>query len=706
MIFEKNCMKKNNLFAVLVLVFIFAVPVLSADTLYDGFKNPPGTAKPIMRWNWDGNMPGEKEIISRLNALKKTGFGGVEIVIGEDVNGHLFKFAADAAKQRGMIVDLSLGSQLGGTFISPAEQSIIITIGKKQFKGPISTVVNVKDIVNFSEPNHQLMFLYFVQTNSPKFLFGVDMVDKIRPDGSVAVDINDSNSYALYAGVLDFGVTAGGKAAVNMLNKRAVEKYFKTILARLDFAGGVKLGEYVRSVICPPVDFTAGNWGNGFQQEFNKQYGYDLAGYLPLILDGDLPAGQTQFYDRVRRTRFNYYTFLADIYRENFVLTFQKFCKDNGVLSCIPIGPTDVLDSCSIPSDIIRGYAPAQGGTGIWDKIASSTAHFNNKPVVFGELAAGVSGGLESLKGSDDETLVRGVNRDVLAGDLFTKDFSIRPYVESWASRNARLSYLFQTARYQARIAVIYPRGDAWSDCGPRESCMAGYSGYLSPLLDALNQNGFTVDFIDERFFPQTTFEGGKLHFKTNTYDAVIVPSMFSVEFFTAKAFRFFAANSGKIAFIGYPPMTGAGYKNYFEKSAAVEITMSFVAKADPNLVLFIPAPETDKDNLLSWASELMKKISVQPTLRISPVSDKLLFVHYLADDRDIFYFVNTGNGELSFNAKFEMSGKIPWAWNADTGERKKFSYSGKPDDLKITIKKAGSLLLVFEPDPKAKTVK
>jgi hypothetical protein len=710
MIFDNDRVMKTNVCAVLIFMFLFAAPVLSADKLYDGFKYPPMSARPIIKWNWDMNSPDEKEISGRLDAFKKAGFGGVEITIGEGVNAQLFKFAADAAKQRGMIVDLSLGSTLGGSFISPAEQSMIISISKKQFTGPTSSVVNVNDLVNLSDPNRKMMLLYLVRTSSPIFSPGEDMIDKIKADGSVAIDINDANTYTLYAGYLHSGVTAAGTAALDLLDKRAVEKYFKTISARFDSAAGIKLGEYVRAIVCPPIDFAASNWGKGFQQEFNKQYGYDLAVFLPLILDDNIPADQSHFYDRIRRTRFNFYTFLADTYRENFTITFQKFCKDNGVLSCVPMGSYDVLDSCSIPSDIFRGYAPPDGGAGayrnIWDKIAASTAHLLNKPDVTGELKAGGSGNLETLKSNDDVSFVSGVNRSILAGVSFTKELSMRPYIENWASRNARLSYLFQNASYQARVAIIYPRGDAWSDCGPRDDYMANYLWYLSPLLDALNHNGYTVDFIDERFFPETTFEGGKLHFKTHTYDAVIVPDMFSVEFFTSKAFRFFAANGGKIAVIGRQPLTSAGFKNYFERSVAVDITMGYVEKSDPNQVLFIPAPEKGKDNLLSWTCDMMKKIKVPPTIGISSPSDKLLFVHYLAEDRDIFYFVNTDKAaSVSFRAKFDMADKKPWNWNPETGKRDKYS-SSKSGELNINIKPASSLLLVFEPDPKSKTTK
>ena len=210
MILDNGRMMKKDVCAVIVIVFLFALPVLSADKLYDGFKSPPISARPIARWSWDGNAPGEKEIISRLDAFKKAGFGGVEITIGEDVNAQLFKFAADAAKKRDMIVDVSLGSTLGGSFISPAEQGQQITISKKHFTGPVNTVANVNDLIKLSDPNNKLLFLRLIKTSVPKYSPGQELIDKIKPDGSVAIDINDSNNYTLYAGILRPAVTATG----------------------------------------------------------------------------------------------------------------------------------------------------------------------------------------------------------------------------------------------------------------------------------------------------------------------------------------------------------------------------------------------------------------------------------------------------------------------------------------------------------------
>lgn len=712
MICDDSRMIKRCVYHILILSMFFVPPVLSADNLYDGFKNPPMSVRPIIHWNWDANSPGKQETISRLEAFKKAGFGGVEISILEDVNVQMLKFAADAAKQRGMIVDLSLGSTLGGSFISPAEQGRQIAISKKKFTGPTNSVVNVNDLIKVTDPNYKLVFLRLIRAEASSFLPGEELIGKIKQDGTVVIDINDANTYTLYAGVLQSGAGTTGDPVLDVLNKNAVEKYFNNISAKLGPVFGSKLGNSIHAIVCSPAEPGFANWTGNFPQQFIKRYGYDVLPYLPVILDTDIRAARTRFYDTIRRVRYDFYSAIIGMYHEYFTAAFKDFCRDNGALSRIPAGSVNILDSCSVPLDIFQGDIPGTGANmryRTWDKIVSSAAHLADKSLVVGESTVSDSENIESLKINDDMAFVAGDNQSILAGVSLPGEHNpVWPYIGSWTERNARLSYLFQNARHQARIAIFLPAADLWSDCGPSETRMADYIWYLFPLWQALSQNGYTVDFISDKIVSQVTFDDGKLHFGSQTYEAVIVPDLFSIEdFLAARNLRFFSAKGGKIVFIGREPLTGTGFRNLLQRSVAVDLTMRHLKENDPNRVLFIQAPDKDKDNLLSWTSDMMKKIGVLPAVRISPPSDKLLFVHYLAEGRDIFFFANTDNvAPVSFRADFNTAGKTPWVWNPDTGKRDKFTHSDKSGALNISIKPGDSLLLVFEPDTKTKPAK
>lgn len=71
-------MKKKNCFC-LMLAFIMATPAFAADKLYDRFESPPASARPFVRWWWNGNCPTEHEVLRELDVMKAAGIGGVEI---------------------------------------------------------------------------------------------------------------------------------------------------------------------------------------------------------------------------------------------------------------------------------------------------------------------------------------------------------------------------------------------------------------------------------------------------------------------------------------------------------------------------------------------------------------------------------------------------------------------------------------------------
>ncbi len=733
--------------ALVFFILLLDAPILRADNLYDGFKNPPNTARPFVRWRWDANCPAEQEIIRQLDVLKQAGIGGVEIYPAEDANAKTVKFAADAAKQRGIIVDLALSSPLAAPFLQTGEQIQIITLGKKTLTGPTNFHADVNDLINATDQtrhiapgtNRRLMFLRLVPQGSKSFTMGTEVSDKVSPDGSIAFDIPDGN-HTLYIGVWHenfrqrTGAAPGADGPLlNLLNKQAVKKYLNSISTNLAPALGGKIGNSIRAISCDDTELSGANWTTDFAQQFRQRRGYDIIHYLPMVLDDNLPKEKTRFYDTTRRTRYDFCATFVELFHERFARTFHEWCRSNGVLSRLQTGYIDMLDG-SMLHDISRGDAwlvpgeqpfepnlAAEIQYRVANKIASSAAHLTGKSIISCEAMTGdFRQTLESLKQSDDLTFICGVNHSVLNGYNYSPAnvpfpdwaraaacLSERnpwwPYFREWTDRNARLSYLFQNSRHQAKIAILCPAADLWSDCG-LSTRFVNYIWYLFPLWHALNHNGYTADYLGEKVLSQATFEDGKLHFGTLVYDAIIVPDAFSIEFPAAKALRFFAQAGGKIAFVGEPPLTAPGFKNLVERSIPIQITMDHVRENDPNRVAFFPTPDKDKNNLTSWVSDLMSKISIRPTVKISPPSDNLLFVHYLSDSRDIFFFTNTNStAPLSFRAQFDTADKTPAVWNPETGDRGIFACGDNKNELVIRLAPLESLLMVFDPNTKGK---
>ena len=683
---------------------LFVTTLSCADDLYDGFRNPPNSARPFVHWDWSDKNPTEKEIIRQLDTFKEAGFGGVEISPAQNVNAKTLKFAAQNAKKRGLLVDLSLGCNLTAANLQSGESSQIIALGKKPLKGPLTYKAKVKDLIKLADETQnipsghkgKLMFLRLIQTDLLSFNPGVDFSDKTRPDGSISFDINDSNNYTLYIGVLheNYVRPKGVKIPLlNPLNKQAVEKYLNSISA--------KLNSSLHAISCDALDFYGANWTADFNEQFTQRHGYDLTPYLPLVLDFNLPNQRTRFYDTTRRVRFDYCLTLAQLYQERFVQPFHSWCRDNGVLSRLsppayPLLP-DIFGDFNIPdnpqSEIRnpKSFDPnlaVEINTRSINKIASSVAHLSGKTVVSSEL----------FSAGDDLSFISGANHFIFnCPDQRKPEL---PISKNDIDRNARLSYLFQNSTHQGRIAILLHTNDLWSDCGPSRRGLADYVWYLLPIWQALNRNGYCADYISEKNLSNATYSDGKLHCGPIAYDAVIIPDAFSLEFAAAKVLRFDANAGGKIAFVGRPPQTAPGFKDLIVRGVPVSLTLDHIRRNDPNRVPFLNPPVKDTNDLIFWTAELMNYLKITPNVRITPVNPDIFFVHYLSDNRDIFFFTNTNKAAaITFSAEFNTGDKTPWIWNPETGQRSEYPYGESKNSFSIKLKPLESILLVFEPN-------
>ena len=144
-------------YMVLVILLMTATVSCGADKLYDDFQEPPASARPFVRWWWNGIRVTSEETIRELDVMKKAGIGGFEMnPVGmrlaspeslaatkelqwlEPEWNEVVKTTAMEARKRGMIPDLIVGSgwPFGGRFLESGEQIQIVTINKKELAGP------------------------------------------------------------------------------------------------------------------------------------------------------------------------------------------------------------------------------------------------------------------------------------------------------------------------------------------------------------------------------------------------------------------------------------------------------------------------------------------------------------------------------------------------------------------------------------------
>src|SRR3989339_713114 len=207
---------------------------IAADKLYDGFRNPPSKARPFVRWWWNGNCVEKRELLREMDLLKNAGIGGVEInpialpegavnIRSEGLEwlspqwNQMIKTVVDGAKKRDMEVDLIVGSgwPFGGRFIKPDERNQCINVTTETLIGPAKKELNIKELMvlpvglhkpkEASEP--KLVFLRLVPQNTPGFVSGIELIDKVSKDGTLKINVPDGKNL-LYIGTWQQGISS------------------------------------------------------------------------------------------------------------------------------------------------------------------------------------------------------------------------------------------------------------------------------------------------------------------------------------------------------------------------------------------------------------------------------------------------------------------------------------------------------------------
>ncbi len=122
------------------------------------FKNPPKSARPMVRWWWPGLDVDKEELLRELRELDEAGFYGAEIqafLIGspkkmdeerlkrthrfmQPYYHEMIKALLEEASKREMVIDLTIGSSwpAGGTHITKEKSLKVLLVGEKTIKGP------------------------------------------------------------------------------------------------------------------------------------------------------------------------------------------------------------------------------------------------------------------------------------------------------------------------------------------------------------------------------------------------------------------------------------------------------------------------------------------------------------------------------------------------------------------------------------------
>jgi hypothetical protein len=749
----------------------------SPEPLWAAFQNPPPEARASCYWWWKGNLSAD-EMGRQLRVLKQAGLGGAHIIPWESEPAYLtpewlrlLRAAADAARQEGMLLDLSANAKwpFRGDWVSEAESLHKVTVELIPLEGPQRFALGAAHAAKpagkakgrkADEPASRILLAQL----APEPLTRLDQMREVTGEltqpGSPGVEV-PKGKHMLYLVRLFKGVksTAELGRVPDHFNSQAVEHYLQGFAERVAPALGGKLSNGLRALYCDSIEISEANWTPKLPEEFKRRCGYDLMPYLPLVLNIDPkdkpPVSAPGELDQtIRRVRYDYYRTLVSLFLDGLAHPFYRWCHDNGVLCRwqaygwpwfygiddgyrIPDMPEG--NNWLFTGDVFHRDVDMIGWP-IWQKYAASGAHQAGRRITSNEAMTVVQGKfqetLDLVKRADDFNFVCGINHSFLHGfcyspanapfpgrDQYGTYFSEQnpwwPYLRRWLDYNARLSAVFQSSKPVAQVALLFRTADIWGQAGLHRHPFQLDPPWAHQVWRWVNQSGANADYVSDQVLQQASFEDGQISFGPMRYQALVVLGAQTLVPATAEALDRYARAGGRIVFVGAVPEASPSLQDAPANDAKVRALVQNLLRQFPQTVLRRQPPGTvppadeakpwldslnqwrqsaTAEHCLAWTEQLLTDLHVQRSVQFEKPAAGLYQIHYRRDDgRDLYFFANTTQSDISAQAAFPSAGKRLERWDPETATRHAFALD-RAGHARVALPPAGSLLLVASP--------
>jgi hypothetical protein len=499
----------------------------AGDRLAATFRNPPVTAKPFVRWWWNGDKLSAKEIIRELDVMKEAGIGGVEINPiafpgGDDLAIpslkwlspewiEMVKVALKGAAERGIVCDIIVGSgwPFGAEFLTREEQSQLLTLSSRKVQGPGVVTLRKETLLKDALPEITSMYEGATSELHSLCLAPVQMdtftppvwfpFDRDKDDISITLPAGEHILYSLvkitgFQAVINGAPGAAGPV-LNHYNTEAVRKFLDRMSDNLFPALKGLTG--FRAMFCDSMELEGANWCHDYLSEFKRRRGYDVQPYLPFILykvghmghaveGGEITRLSGTAKEEVSRVRYDFFVTCMDMMRDRFLIPYTQWCNQYGFQSRVQaygreFHPLEASLYIDIPEcetwqwcndgEANQDFSRNPTYTNV-NKFVSSAVRYAGKKIVSCEESTNTSAvfnmTLERLKVSGDLSNLSGVTHSILHGFNYSPPEAPFPgwirYGMFLNERNPWWPFFKLWAAYKTRLSAVLQETEAFAD--------------------------------------------------------------------------------------------------------------------------------------------------------------------------------------------------------------------------------------------------
>lgn len=444
----------------------------------------------------------------------------------------------------------------------------------------------------------------------------------------------------------------------SLFNKEATETFIELTHERIkDYIGG----EFGKSMFFTFTDEPAVSgiteksipWVDGFDQDFEAQYGYSLIDYAPYLLAAESPDESLD----VQRARVDLFDFCSKRFADSYLKPIQDWCRDNGLLSSGHLWQEGAIRfyACGGAFHLLRGYRAMDvpgldyifreyypGNTPVYAKYPASVSRQKGVKYTMTEsyCLAGSGLTLAEMKIALDQQVARGANLLVMGAYPYsTREHLMageRPhfgpvnpywrYQGAFHEYAARLSYLMTRGDAVVNAAVYMNMRDIWAGAATRERAYDLHER----IYRALYKEQVDYDYIDDDVLAgiEGRVEGGRLVVGAMTYDTIIVPESEWIDEQALVGLTAFAEQGGKVIVVGERLCCDGGEGPVF-------------------------APKSSEHVAYATVEHMARH--AKPLARISPSSGQIRIAKRVANGVAIYFLCNesagaTGSLEFTFD--------------------------------------------------------
>jgi hypothetical protein len=479
---------------------------------------------------------------------------------------------------------------------------------------------------------------------------------------------------------------------VDKYDGQAVRAYLETYLSKYENAVGKDLigKRGVQAMVTDSTEVGSSNWTPRMFEQFKRLRGYDARPWLPALTGlviGSRARTDAFLYD-YRRT-------LADLMASQHYGTVAAVAHERGIKvygealesARVALGDDMALRRhADVPMAAMWTYRAEHGPnpTAIADmRGAASVSHVYGQNLVAAEsLTSAMSPWAfapADLRPMIDMEFASGVNLPVIHtsvhqplgddkkpglslaifGQYFNRNDTWAGMARPWVDYMARSAYLLQQGRYYADVAYFY---------GEEAPLVALYK--KGQPADAPRR--YAYDFVNADALAQAlSVQDGRLVAQSGARYRVLFLGG-SSQRMTLATLRRIAALAGQGAtIVGQAPVASPGLLDHPGEFAALVKRLwqgGAVTKVGKGQVV------NGRD-----VEAVLQTLGQEPDVEFASSADaQLSFVHRRLDDGDLYFVANHGNAAVSTEALFNVRGKAPEFWHADSGSSAPAGYRGE----------------------------